>query len=164
MSNAPNPQHRCTSCGVLVCILAMAACLATPPALAAPIDEFRISDIEQKIRDLETLTREHSRRISELQPGLPGSKSTPAAIAGNTTSGSRDLRWVNAASWNRIKPGMSELQVVEVLGPPTQTRIADDNQSRQLLYALEIGSSGYLGGRITFSNGMVSAVETPTLK
>jgi hypothetical protein len=66
--------------------------------------------------------------------------------------------------WNRIKPGMSELQVVELLGTPTQMRIADDNQSRQLLYALEIGRSGYLTGRITFSKGLVTVVEAPTLK
>ena len=164
MSYAPNPQHRCTPCSALLSILAIAAGLATPLAIAAPIDEFRLSDIEQKIRDLETLTREHTRQLSELQSPRSGGRNTAAPTSGTTTNDSRDLRWVNVASWNRIKPGMSELQVVELLGAPTQMRIADDGQSRQLLYALEIGRSGYLGGRITFSKGMVTAVELPMLK
>ena len=164
MSYPPNPQHPCPPCSVLLCILTVVA-LSAPLATAAPIDEFRLSDIEQKIRDLETVTREQARQLSQLQSQNPGSRSGPAPLPGNATAKSSDeLRWVNAASWNRIKPGMSELQVVELLGAPTQMRIADDNQSRQLLYALEIGRSGYLSGRVTFSKGLVTVVEIPTLK
>ncbi len=164
MNSPPNPQHGCTSRSALLCILAMAGSMFTPLAIAAPIDEFRISDIEQKIRDLETLTREHTRQLSDMQLSRTGGKTTPTASSGNTTNGSGELRWVNVASWNRIKPGMSELQVVELLGTPTQLRIADDKQSRQLLYALEIGRSGYLTGRVSFNQGVVTAVEMPTLK
>lgn len=144
-------------------VLLLSACLTLQVATAAPIDEFRLSDIEQKIRDLETTTREQARLISQLQSQTPGIRSTGAAPPSSAPSNSSELRWVNAASWNRLKPGMSELQVVELLGAPTQMRNAD-NQSRQLLYALEIGRSGYLTGRVTISKGAVTAIEIPTLK
>lgn len=143
-------------------VLLLSTCLTLQVASAAPIDEFRLSDIEQKIRDLETTTREQARLISQLQSQTPGMRSTGVA-APSSASSSSELRWINAASWNRLKPGMSELQVVEILGAPTQMRSAD-NQSRQLLYALEIGRSGYLTGRVTISKGTVTAIEIPTLK
>lgn len=162
MSRPSNPLRRCSS-HLLSCVL-LASAGSIPLALGAPIDEFRLSDIEQKIRDLETLTREQARQLSQLQAQGPGARNTQVPSPSSATRSNSDLRWVNAASWNRIKPGMSELQVVEILGAPTQMRIADDNQSRQLLYALEIGRSGYLSGRITFSQGTVTAVEMPTLK
>ncbi len=162
MSCLSNPLRHCSLHGPLLCLLLVSTGLIQP-ALGAPIDEFRLSDIEQKIRDLEMLTREQARQLSQLQSRNAGGRNTPAPLPRNTTSNA-ELRWVNAASWNRIKPGMSELQVVELLGAPTQMRIADDNQSRQLLYAMEIGRSGYLSGRVTFSKGMVTAIELPTLK
>lgn len=129
---------------------------------AAPIDEFRLSDIEQKIRDLEATVREQARLISQLQ-SQPASSRSNAVPAVGLRNSSTELPWINAATWARLKPGMSELQVVELLGTPTQLRVADD-QTRQLLYTLEIGRSGYLSGRITFNQGVVASIEIPTLR
>ena len=42
---------------------------------------------------------------------------------------------------------MSELEVIGLLGPPTSMR--EEGDARVLLYALEIGASGFLGGSIT---------------
>lgn len=163
MSYSPDSQYHRTPYPALLCCLTIGAGLLVAPTIAAPIDEFRLSDIEQKIRDLETLTREQARQLSQLQAQNPGARNTPMSLP-STATNNGELRWANAASWNRIKPGMSELQVIEILGAPTQMRVADDKQSRQLLYALEIGRSGYLTGRVIFREGLVTIVEIPTLK
>jgi hypothetical protein len=128
------------------------------PLAAAPIDEFRLTDIEQKIRTLESTVREQARQITELQrqPGLPqATLNTPVIDSAP--------RWLTSANWTRIKPGMNELQVIELLGPPTQQRVGND-PSRTLLYAMEIGRSGFLSGRVTLVDRKVTVVEIPSLK
>ncbi|MGC3981548.1 MAG: hypothetical protein QM808_09830 [Steroidobacteraceae bacterium] len=130
-------------------------------ALAAPIDEFRLNDIEQKIRDLETLTREQARLIAQLQTQT-GVAVTSTTLPNPVTT--NDQRWLNATNWNKVKPGMSELQVIEILGTPTQMRISDDKRTRTLLYGLEIGRSGFLTGKVTMVGGQTAGVEIPTLR
>jgi hypothetical protein len=83
MSCPPNPQHHCPLCSALLCILTVGFGLLPPLATAAPIDEFRLSDIEQKIRDLETVTREQARQLSQLQSQNPGRRGP--APPGNAT-------------------------------------------------------------------------------
>lgn len=130
------------------------------PLQAAPIDEFRLSDIEQSLRTLETTVKDQARQIAELQR-----QSGLTALPVSTQSAvSNDSRWVSSSNWARIKPGMEELQVIEILGAPTQQRMGDDSKRRTLLYAMEIGRSGFLSGSIILTDGRVSSVEIPTLK
>ncbi len=141
--------------------LLLIACIVQQPVLAAPIDEFRLSDIEQNLRDLQTTVREQARQITELQR-QSGSKSI-TSTSSNANSSAGDPRWLSSAGWNRLKPGMTELQVIELLGPPTQHRSAD-RSTQHLLYALEIGRSGFLSGRVVLTDGKVTAIEMPSLK
>lgn len=141
--------------------LLLIACIVQQPVLAAPIDEFRLSDIEQNLRDLQTTVREQARQITELQR-QSGSKSI-TSTSSNANSSAGDPRWLNSAGWNRLKPGMTELQVIELLGPPTQHRSAD-RSTQHLLYALEIGRSGFLSGRVVLTDGKVTTIERPSLK
>ncbi len=57
---------------------------------------------------------------------------------------------------------MSELEVIEILGQPTSMRSEGD--SRLLLYAMEIGASGFLSGSVRLRDGEVVEVQTPILK
>ena len=141
--------------------LLLMVCIVPQPVLAAPIDEFRLSDIEQNLRDLQTTVREQARQITELQR-QSGSKPI-TSTSSNANSGAGDPRWLSSDGWNRLKPGMTELQVIELLGPPTQHRSAD-RSTQHLLYALEIGRSGFLSGRVVLTDGKVTAVEMPSLK
>lgn len=145
---------------VLSCFLMVL--LATSSTLAAPIDEFRISDIEQKLRDLETTTREQARLIAQLQSQTPGAK-TSAPIA-SVIPTNDEQRWLKSGNWAHLKPGMSELQVIELLGVPTQVRSSDDGQTRSLLYAMEIGRSGFLSGKVELQSGKLTLIELPHLK
>ena len=56
----------------------------------------------------------------------------------------------------------SELDVVGTLGPPTTMRVAGG--TRVLLYALEIGTSGFLGGSVILRDRAVTEVHAPTLQ
>ena len=155
-----NDVHRIAT-GTLLGIL-----LCPPPAQSAPIDEFRVGDLEQKVRNLETASREQARQISELQQQVYGNR-RPAASESKPASdvpNAGDRRWLTLANWQQIKPGMSEAQVIELLGAPTQLRVADNDSNRILLYAMEIGSSGFLAGKVVIATGRVTVVEFPALK
>lgn len=132
---------------------------------AAPIDEFRLSGIEQSIRDLQTTVREQARTIADLQQQLSGStrKSDAIPTPAGTSQLPTEQRWLSLANWQKIKPGMNELQIIEILGMPTQVRL-DSAQTRSLLYAMEIGRSGFLTGRVVITAGQSTTVEIPTLK
>jgi hypothetical protein len=58
---------------------------------------------------------------------------------------------------------MSELQVIEILGKPTALR-TDAQGRRALLYTLEIGTTGFLTGSISFVDGKVVEMQRPALK
>lgn len=134
--------------------------LAGTASRAQPIDEFRLSDIEQNLRTLQSQVREQARQIAELQR-QSGQRITPSNVPPRTDTSNE--RWLSLANWNRVKPGMTELQVIEVLGTPSAQRVANDN-TRQMIYTLEIGSSGYLSGRVLCKDGKVSGIEIPSLK
>jgi len=137
------------------------------PLHAAPIDEFRLSDIEQTLHALESTVKEQARQIAELQRQL-GHTPLPATATATTTTTSTpissDSRWMSSENWLQIKLGMKELQVIDLLGPPTQLRTSDDQTARILMYAIEIGRSGFLSGRVILNKGTVSLIEIPSLK
>ena len=57
---------------------------------------------------------------------------------------------------------MNELEVLALLGPPTSMRM--EQGTRVLLYAMEIGKSGYLGGSVRLRDRSVVAVLPPSLQ
>jgi hypothetical protein len=57
---------------------------------------------------------------------------------------------------------MSELEVISSLGPPTSMR--EEGGARVLLYAMEIGVSGFLGGSVKLRERAVVEVAQPTLQ
>jgi outer membrane murein-binding lipoprotein Lpp len=129
---------------------------------AGAADDLKISQLEQDVRDLQRQVRAQSQEIEELrrrlarpadQLRLPSS-STPAAPNGGL--------WLDASRWQQVKVGMSELEVISLLGPPASMRARDEE--RVLLYAMEIGSSGFLSGSITLRDRVVLKVQNPSLQ
>jgi hypothetical protein len=92
-------------------------------------------------------------RPDRLAPRSPGTtaRTPPPPVA-----------WVDAAKWRRVRPGMSELEVVELLGVPTSMR--EESGARVLLYAMEVGTSGFLGGSVTLRQRAVVEVRSPELR
>lgn len=131
------------------------------PMAASAADEQRLSFLEQEVRNLQRQVQALSRQLDEMgtrpeRPAAQGSLPANAAPASGTE------QWLDAARWRQVRNGMSELEVIGLLGPPTSMR--EDGNSRVLLYALEIGSSGFLGGSVTLRERAVAEVRQPTLQ
>lgn len=127
---------------------------------ARAADDPRVSFLEQEVRNLHRQVDQLSRQVDEMRtrperPKVAGMPSSPPAPAAST-------QWVDGALWKKIRPGMSELEVIGTLGPPTTMRGPDG--ARTLLYALEIGASGFLGGSVVFRDRVVAEVRQPMLQ
>lgn len=143
-------------------IAVLVALLATLSSAAAQND-YKVIKLEQDMRNLEHQVQELQRQVSDLQRRLSQSgdaSSTrperPATPSATSTS------WLVAPNWDRVQPGMSELQVIDLLGPPTSMRAAAN--SRTLFYAMEIGSSGFLSGSVRLEDRKVAEVSKPALR
>lgn len=145
-------------------LLALVLLLLGQSALAQDDVTYRLMKVEQDVRNLEREVQTLNRQLDEQRQqlshtgdrSLPVTRSSVAPAAGSTTA------WLEAGRWDRVKAGMSELDVINVLGAPTSMR--EENGARLLLYAMEIGSSGFLGGSVEFRDRAVTAVNKPVLK
>lgn len=129
------------------------------PLAASAADEGRFSYLEQEVRNLQRQVSALTRRIDEVtrprSATAPTRSTTRPAPAASTD-------WVDADKWRKLKPGMSELEVVSALGAPTSMREVDG--ARVLFYAMELGSSGFLGGSVKFRDRAVVEVQQPVLQ
>ncbi len=137
------------------------AALLCIPVLAQAADDSRVTRLEQDVRALQRDMLALTRQIQQLQlqtsrPGT-GDRAPPPPAPIDTGTG-----WVDAAKWRRVRTGMSELDVIGLLGPPTSTR--EENGTRELLYAMEIGTSAFLAGSVLMRDRAVIEVRVPALK
>ena len=133
------------------------------PLTASAADEGRFSFLEQEVRNLQRQVQILTRDMNELRtrPDRLDVKSNAAGSA--PAAASAELpRWVDASRWRRLRAGMSEIEVIGSLGAPTSMR--EENGARVLLYAMEIGGSGFLGGSVTLRERAVVEVNAPTLQ
>ena len=132
-------------------------------ALAADDATYRLMKLEQDVRNLERQVQTLTRQLDELkqQSARAGDRSA-AARSSTTVAAASSADWLEAARWDRVRPGMGELEVINILGPPTSMR--QEGETRVLLYAMEIGSTGFLGGSVELRDRKVSEVHKPALK
>lgn len=136
-------------------------CLLSMPLTAVAADEHRISFLEQEVRNLQRQVMALSRQVDEMRTRPDRPSSTTSAVTGGVRPESSD-QWLDARKWKEIRKGMSELEVIGALGPPTSMRTQGND--RVLLYAMEIGSSGFLGGSVTLRDRAVTEVRSPVLQ
>jgi hypothetical protein len=143
-------------------VLAMLMLAVAQSASAA--DDFKVIKLEQDVRRLEQQVRDLSRQVAELRR-TAGTSIDQAAASREVAAppSSTSPLWLQAKNWQRLKNGMSELQVIDILGPPTSTRAADAD-NRVLLYALEIGIGSFLSGSVELRDRRVVEIKSPVLK
>jgi hypothetical protein len=143
--------------------LSAGACLAAAlfASSTAASDEQKIIRLEQDVRKLERIAQDQARQIEDLRRQL-GNASAPSTH-GDAPAADTAAKWLTLANWERVRSGVSELDVIGALGPPTQLRTGNDN-ARVLLYALEIGTSGFLSGSVTLKDRKVVEVQRPELR
>jgi hypothetical protein len=136
---------------IMICLLLPAAALA---------DDARVTRVEQDVRtlqrDLQVLGRQvDNLRLQSTRPSVDGTSQPPVLSIANPA-------WVDAAKWKQLRTGMSELEVIGTLGPPSSTRAADG--THELLYAVEIGPAAFLAGSVLMRNRAVVEIRVPVLK
>jgi hypothetical protein len=130
---------------------------------ASAADDYKVIKLEQDVRRLEQQVRDLSREIADLrrQSGAPA---LSAPREQEKTAPSSSPPWLQAKNWQRLRVGMSELEVIDALGAPTSTRPAADGAGRTLFYALEIDTGSFLGGSVELRDRRVVEINTPVLK
>lgn len=129
------------------------------PLTASAADDGRVRFLEQEMRRLQQQVLAMSRRIDQLERPTPATPGVPPRAEAPAPSSDA---WLDADKWKQVRAGMSELEVVSLLGPPTSMREVDG--AHVLFYALEIGTAGFLGGSVTFRDRVVTAVQQPVLQ
>ena len=145
-------------------LLALLGVLLSFSAVAADDVTYRLMKLEQDVRNLERQVQTLNRQLDELkqEQSRAGDRGPSAARSSSAPAGASSTAWLEAKRWDRVRKGMSELEVIDVLGPPSSMR--EENGARVLLYAMELGSSVFLGGSVEFRDRAVTAVNKPTLK
>jgi hypothetical protein len=131
------------------------------PLATRAADDGRVMYLESEVRELKRQVMALTRRVDDATTrpdrltGTGDSRADSGAAATSTS-------WVDATKWRKLKTGMSELEVVALLGPPTSMREVDG--ARVLFYAMELGASGFLGGSVRFRERAVSEIQVPVLQ
>lgn len=137
----------------------LAFCALTAEAVHGD-DYNRIIRLEQDVRDLERQVSTLQREVNELRRRQGAPRLEPGSTVSEPVASSDT--WVDAKKWQALRLGASEMEVIEILGPPTSMRA--EGKLRTLLYAMEIGASGFLSGSVSLEERKVVAIELPVLK
>src|SRR5262245_60107070 len=137
---------------------------ASLPAVAA--DDFKLIELEQDVIELERRVEALSRDVEQLQQRGFDRAAAPAASTGPDCPAAQPCSpaWLSVSGWERVREGMSEFEVIGILGPPSSVRGAADSPTRTLMYAMEIGSNAFLAGRVDLEDRRVKAVQAPVLR
>lgn len=145
-------------------LIVLAAATFAMSATASSEDPLKIIKLEQDVRNLERQVQTLSRQIDEIrrEAGQAGARGADAAREPRPSTSQPPSTWLDIANWDRLRVGMSELDVIRALGPPTTMRQEDGE--RVLLYAMEIGASGFLAGSVRLEGREVVAIDKPALR
>ena len=141
--------------------LAAAALLTIPAARAQ--DELRVRVLENEVMRLQRELDAQSRRIEDLERNARNPGITRPAVTATRPSDSSPA-WLVSGNWDRIRPGMKEIDVIALLGRPTSVRTEENGKVRALLYALELGPTAVLAGNVRMGDAGVAEVNRPILK
>lgn len=147
----------------MAALIVMVFAVAAPGLGQIPVDDLRVRQLETEVRRLQQQVDAQARRIERLEqearlasPGAPTMSGIRAPDASPV--------WLAVANWDRVKAGMTSLEVIAILGRPTSTRNDDDGKLRTLFYAMELGPEKYLSGNIQLDDSGVVEINRPELK
>ncbi len=128
--------------------------------------EQRLNDTMNEITILKRVIAEQDRRISQLEKAVEALRLAPAptkeqaAAAEPAPPKNAKALWQNPAAWEKIKEGMTESEVVALLGKPTS--VENEATYRVLTYETKKSmGAGSLSGKVKLLDGRVWLVESP---
>src|SRR2546430_2778265 len=104
--------------------------LSLPLSALAAVRDPQIDELKKETAQLKAMIAAQDRRIAELEKIVKLLQAVAPPMP--TPIPSPTPPWHRPSSWSQIKKGMSETQVVEILGPPTHVETSID--IRTLLY------------------------------
>jgi hypothetical protein len=128
----------------------------TSPLTAQERDP-QIDELKKETAQLKATIADQGRRIAELEKNVMALQAIAAPVP--TAIPAPKPPWHLASNWILIKKGMSEAQVVEILGPPT--RVDSSIDVRTLLYQPDSRSTSTLNGSVTLTDDRVTASKPP---
>ena len=144
-----------------VAAILVASVFGLNPDAALADDASRISTLESTVQQLRIRIDDQNRRIERLEAEMNSRTSAPMI---KPTPGKRDnyapqaasgkQPWHIADAWVRVTKGMTQAEVIAILGQPTATESIDDFTT--LFYR-----SGPLNGLVNLRDDRVVAVNTP---
>jgi hypothetical protein len=147
----PYMQRALTGASLLLLTYGIAAAQTRDPRVDDLIKE--TAQLKQKIADQDARITELERAVKFLQSVAAPAPPKPEPIPAPTPA------WHRPVNWTQIKTGMSEADVVAILGPPTSVDSSID--SRTLVYAPDAKSTSTLKGSVTLVDDRVSAMTPP---
>lgn len=132
-------------------------------------DAARISRLEAEIQQLRTLVNEQARRIQRLEDelsrraGASEPQPRPRPRVGEmrtdgTQSGARQP-WHGVPAWDRVATGMTEDEVMQILGKPTSAESV--GVLKTLFYRGAAPGGPPVSGHVNFKDGRVVAIRKP---
>jgi len=159
---------------VLTCITCAVVGLV-PDTPAALVDDLKISQLEQDVRELQRVIQQQARRIEALESSVrqsragrsPISNSADSSVAPATQATKSSVAtsaWLQSANWDKLRVGMPESDLLRVLGPPTTSRKSESGNAQTLFYTLELAAGGFLSGQVIVTNERVLEIRKPILR
>jgi hypothetical protein len=137
------------------CFLLLIGGIATAQARDPRVDELTKENAQLKLR-----IADQEKRIAELEKALKALQAAAAPLP--TPIPAETPPWHRASNWILIKSGMSETQVVGILGPPTSADASIDK--RTLYYTPDAHSASTLNGSVTLIGDRVTAMTPPAFQ
>jgi hypothetical protein len=131
--------------------------LTLPLIAMAQAPDPRIDELRKEAAQLKITIADQERRIADLERIVKTLQVVAAPVP--TPIPTAIPPWHLAPNWILIKKGMSEAQVVEILGPPTSVDSTVD--VRTLFYKPDSRATTTLNGTVTLTDDRVSALVPP---
>ena len=141
--------------------------IAILPVDSSADDAARISRLESDLQQLRAQIDEQDRRIERLENELGRRTNTPpvarppvreeGGVASTAVTGPQP--WHSPETWDRVMKGMTQAQVAEILGPPTQVESIDAYKT--LFYRGSVAGKGSVSGLVNLRDDRVVAVKKP---
>jgi len=146
-------------------MVGLALALAALPASSQ--DALRVRQLEGDVQRLERDIQAQARRIDQLEQSVRSAGTRPLPTAPSLlrqNTGESSPAWLVPTNWDRVKPGMKDVDVIALLGRPTTVRKEDDGKTHVLLYALELAPNAVLAGNVELTESGVAQVNKPVLR
>ena len=146
--------------------------IAFNPGPARADDAARIRNLESEIQRLRTQLDEQDRRIQRLEAELerrggmapPDWRTAPPAARATTRSGQAagPLARHSSEAWDRIAKGMTQEEVVKILGEPASVEATGNLKS--LFYREAAADGGSVNGHVNLKDDRVVAIKKPVAR